>query len=52
MRHFWFDASKRVIGPAPDFEASKFAQTVSTSAPSGVTSPKPVTTTRRMAISR
>jgi hypothetical protein len=36
---------------APDFPALMFAQAVSTSAPTGVTSPSPVTTTRRMAIS-
>ena len=48
MRQAWALASKRVIGPAPDRPAIRLRQTVSTSAPSGVTSPSPVTTTRRM----
>src|SRR5436190_12435091 len=48
MRHFWSDASKRVIFPAPLLDARMFAQVVSTSAPSGVTRPSPVTTTRRI----
>jgi hypothetical protein len=34
--------------PAPDLPAIRLAQVVSTSAPSGVTRPRPVTTTRRM----
>src|SRR5690606_5704233 len=46
--HFWSEASKRVICPAPDFPASRLAQLVSTSPPSGVTKPSPVTTTRRI----
>src|SRR3546814_2622987 len=48
--HFWSDASKRVIVPAPDFPASRLVQQVSTSAPSGVTKPSPVTTIRRIVI--
>src|SRR4051794_32914279 len=48
MRHFWSLASKWVIGPAPLLAARMFFQLVSTSPPSGVTSPRPVTTTRRM----
>src|SRR6478735_7406880 len=51
MRHFWSDASKCVIGPAPLLPATMFAQVVSTSPPSGVTRPSPVTTTRRISIS-
>src|SRR6478735_1030945 len=51
MRHFWSDASKWVMAPAPLLEARIFAQVVSTSPPSGVTSPSPVTTTRRIAYS-
>src|SRR6478672_11012385 len=49
MRHFWSLASNLVIGPAPLLAAMMFFQLVSTSAPSGGTSPRPVTTTRRMA---
>src|SRR5688500_3943765 len=48
MRHFWSLASKRVIGPAPLLAARMFFQLVSTSPPSGVTRPRPVTTTRRI----
>src|SRR5437763_8904138 len=48
MRHFWSLASNLVIGPAPLFDARMFFQLVSTSPPSGVTRPRPVTTTRRM----
>src|SRR3954466_6683742 len=48
MRHFWSPPSKWGIGPAPLFDARMFFQVVSTSAPSGVTRPRPVTTTRRM----
>jgi len=33
MVHFWSLASKRVMGPAPDFDAMMFAQLVSTSPP-------------------
>src|SRR3990170_1336774 len=51
IRHFWSLASKRVIGPAPLLLARIFFQLVSTSAPSGVTRPRPVTTTRRIAYS-
>ena len=43
-------ASKRVIVPAPDLAAMMFFQAVSTSAPRGVTRPRPVTTTRRMTV--
>src|SRR3989344_945551 len=50
MVHFWSDASKWVIWPAPDLPASRLAHVVSTSAPSGVTKPNPVTTTRRIVI--
>src|SRR5688572_10501326 len=49
MRHFWSLASKRVVGPAPLLPARMFFQLVSTSPPSGVTRPRPVTTTRRIA---
>src|SRR5688572_17459088 len=49
MRHFWSLASNRVIGPAPLLLARMFFQLVSTSPPSGVTRPRPVTTTRRIA---
>src|SRR3954452_24105406 len=48
MRHFWSLASNLVIGPAPLFDARMFFQLVSTSPPSGVTNPRPVTTTRRI----
>src|SRR5215469_3033557 len=48
MRHFWSLASNLVIGPAPLFDARIFFQLVSTSPPSGVTRPRPVTTTRRI----
>src|SRR3546814_16526894 len=48
--HFWSDASKWVIVPAPDLPAIRLAHVVPTSAPSGVTKPKPVTTTRRIVI--
>src|SRR6185437_3006789 len=51
MRHFWSLASKWVIAPAPLLPARMFAQVVSTSPPSGVTSPSPVTTTRRILLS-
>src|SRR3546814_10269814 len=50
MVHFWSESSKRVIVPAPDFPASRLVQQVSTSAPSGVTKPSPVTTIRRIVI--
>src|SRR6476661_4595855 len=50
MRHFWSLASNLVIGPAPLFDAMMFFQLVSTSAPRGVTSPRPVTTTRRISV--
>src|SRR5689334_20923474 len=50
MRHFWSLASNFVIGPAPLFEARMFFHVVSTSPPSGVTSPRPVTTTRRISV--
>src|SRR3546814_19311688 len=48
MVHFWSESSKRVIVPAPDFPASRLVQLVSTSPPSGVTKPSPVTTIRRI----
>src|SRR6266511_2373280 len=41
-----FDGSNLVITPAPDRPSSKPAQIESTSVPTGVTSPRPVTTTR------
>ena len=41
------DASKRVIGPAPDFPAIRFFQNSSVMFPSGETTPVPVTNTRR-----
>src|SRR6185369_11866119 len=44
----WSLASNFVIVPAPLLEARMFFQLVSTSPPSGVTSPRPVTTTRRI----
>src|ERR671912_2019919 len=43
--------SNLVIRPAPLLLARMFFQLVSTSPPSGVTSPRPVTTTRRIAYS-
>src|SRR5690606_32754527 len=52
MRHFWSEASKLVIGPAPLLPARMLAQLVSTSPPSGVTRPSPVTTTRRIEFSK
>src|SRR5215216_3182785 len=48
MRHFWSLVSNFVIGPAPLLLARMFFQLVSTSPPSGVTRPRPVTTTRRI----
>src|SRR5690348_8355943 len=39
--------SKRVIGPAPDFPATSASHVSATVLPSGVTSPRPVTATRR-----
>src|SRR3990170_718608 len=51
MRHLYSAASKWVIGPAPLLLARMLAQVVSTSAPNGVTRPKPVTTTRRIIVS-
>src|SRR6202030_4489422 len=41
------EMSKRVIGPIPDRPAINASQFFSTPVPSGVISPKPVTTTRR-----
>src|SRR5215211_5210911 len=41
-----FCGSNLVIGAAPDFPASSAVQVASTSVPTGVTSPRPVTTTR------
>src|SRR5207253_5796222 len=40
--------SNRVIGPAPDCPATRAAQVLATSFPTGVTSPIPVTATRRV----
>src|ERR1043165_8412893 len=45
----WLDASNLVMGAAPDRPASRAAQVSSTVFPTGVTSPRPVTTTRRFA---
>src|SRR6266850_4856438 len=42
--------SKRVIGPAPDCPAMRAAQVLATSFPTGVTSPIPVTATRRVTL--
>src|SRR2546427_706469 len=42
-----FSESNRVIGPAPDSPATRAAQVLATSFPTGVTSPIPVTATRR-----
>ena len=42
------DASKRVIGPAPDLPASRRSHVASTPDASGVTIPSPVTTTLRI----
>src|SRR5512144_853594 len=47
-RTCWFDASNLVIGAAPDFPSSSACQVDSRSFPTGVTSPRPVTTTRRV----
>ena len=43
-------ASKRVIGPAPDWPSSRRSQVASTPLAKGVTSPSPVTTTLRIVI--
>src|ERR1043166_3732073 len=43
-----FDASKRVIGPMPLHPAASAFQLASVPMPSGDTSPRPVTTTRRI----
>src|SRR5690348_3995678 len=42
-----FAGSKRVMGPAPDFPATSASHVSGTVLPSGVTSPRPVTATRR-----
>src|SRR5436190_10134298 len=42
--------SNLVIGPAPDFPATRAAQVLATSFPTGVTSPIPVTATRRVTL--
>ena len=47
MRQASSDASKRVIGPAPERPASAALQVSSQPMPSGPTMPSPVTTTRR-----
>src|ERR1019366_5147175 len=44
------EVSKRVIRPIPDRPAIRASQFLSTPTPSGVTSPTPVTTTRRSSI--
>src|SRR5437870_5665655 len=41
------EASKRVIGPMPERPATRLSQFASMPMPSGVTRPRPVTTTRR-----
>src|SRR5216117_4520767 len=43
-----FAGSKRVIGPAPERPATSAAQLSATVFPTGVTSPRPVTATRRV----
>src|SRR5512137_2525958 len=43
-------ASKRVMGPTPDFPATRLAQAVGTSMPTGLMTPRPVTTTRRRSL--
>src|ERR1041385_6436519 len=48
-RTSWFAASNLVMGAAPERPASRAAQVSSTVFPPGVTSPRPVTTTRRFA---
>ncbi len=47
MRQACAEASKRVIGPAPDSPASAARQVASQPIPRGPTIPRPVTTTRR-----
>src|SRR5262245_215297 len=51
IRHFWSEASKRVMVPAPLFAARMLAKVVSTSPQIGVPRPSPVTTTRSSAYS-
>ncbi|GAB1363713.1 hypothetical protein MASR1M32_29490 [Rhodobacter sp.] len=46
-----FEVSKRVIGPAPDCPSRRRLQVSSTPQASGVTIPRPVTTTRRIWLS-
>ena len=46
------EASNLVIGPAPDLPASRFFQVSSVELPSGVSAPKPVTTTRLRLINK
>src|SRR5215470_3165489 len=46
MRVFRLPGSKRVIGPTPLLPASSADQVACTPVPSGVTRPRPVTTTR------
>ena len=46
------EASNLVIGPAPDLPASRFFQVSSAELPSGVSAPKPVTTTRLRLINK
>src|SRR4029079_446372 len=45
-RTCWLEASNLVMGAAPDFPSRRPRQVESTSVPTGVTSPRPVTTTR------
>jgi hypothetical protein len=47
MRQWWADASKRVIGPAPEVPASAARHASCQPMPIGLTMPRPVTTTRR-----
>src|SRR5437763_1365257 len=47
MRAGSAEASKRVIGPMPERPATRLSQFASMPMPSGVTRPRPVTTTRR-----
>jgi len=44
------EASKLVIGPMPLLPAVMFAQAVATSLPTGLTMPRPVTTTLRFMV--
>ncbi len=46
MREVYSEASKWVMGPMPDFPATRFSQLVARSLPRGVMAARPVTTTR------